>query len=108
VEPEQRPGAGDPFPSQVPVRFSYTNVTLSRRLTADTAKVSRFLAKLPAQVARSSARITAVAPEAAAEPVLATWALREVVVVRWTGPSYDPAGAGAATESIELAHQGFL
>ena len=111
VEVERRPeGGDDAYARPVPGRITYPNVTLSRRLTPDTAKVSRFLAKLPDQLARSSAQITAVTPAApaASGPVLATWALREVTVVRWTGPSYDPARSEAATESIELAHHGFL
>ena len=108
VEADPQPGDGGSFVPQTPVRITYPNVTLSRVLTADTAKLSRFLAELPGRVARSSARITAVVPAPGAVPVLATWALREVVVVRWTGPGDDSAQGGVATESIELAHQGFL
>ncbi|MCX5213552.1 phage tail protein [Kitasatospora sp. NBC_00240] len=109
VEVEQRAeGGNNSFVWQLPTRITYPNVTLSRGLTPDTAKVSRFLATLPTQVTRGSAQITALTPQLTAGPVLASWALREVIVVRWTGPSFDPSRSEVATESIELAHHGFL
>ncbi|MGW4896899.1 phage tail protein [Kitasatospora sp. NPDC004240] len=109
VEVEQRrEGGNNDFVWQLPTRITYPNVTLSRGLTSDTAKVARFLATLPTRVTRGTAQITALTPALANGPVLATWALREVVVVRWTGPSFDPNRSEVATESIELAHHGFL
>ncbi|MGR4882462.1 phage tail protein [Streptomyces sp. LARHCF249] len=109
VEVEQRrEGGNNGFVWQLPTRISYPNVTLSRGLGPDTAKVARLLAQLPTQVTRGTAQITALTPALDSGPVLATWALRDVLVVRWTGPSFDPARSEVATESIELAHHGFL
>ncbi|MFJ2777905.1 phage tail protein [Kitasatospora sp. NPDC087315] len=109
VEVEQRQEDGnESFVWQQPARITYPNVTLSRGLTPDTAKVARFLATLSTRVTRGMAQITALTPALATGPVLATWALREAVLVRWTGPSFEPGRSGVATESIELAHHGFL
>ena len=41
------------------------------------------------------------------EPV-ATWNLSGVVPVRWTGPSLNVDSPKVATETIEIAHHGFL
>ena len=37
-----------------------------------------------------------------------TWTLMGVVPVRWTGPSMSVDSAKVATETLELAHHGFL
>jgi len=40
--------------------------------------------------------------------VVATWGLIDVVPVRWTGPSLNPDSPKVATETVEIAHHGFL
>mgnify|MGYP001823766526 CR=1 FL=1 len=39
---------------------------------------------------------------------VASWSLADVIPVRWTGPSLDVDANSVATESLELAHNGFL
>ncbi len=39
---------------------------------------------------------------------VATWNLSGVVPVRWTGPSLNVESPKVATETIEIAHHGFL
>jgi hypothetical protein len=39
---------------------------------------------------------------------VATWGLIDVVPVRWTGPSLNPDSPKVATETVEIAHHGFL
>ena len=40
--------------------------------------------------------------------VVAAWGLLDVVPVRWTGPSLNPDSPKVATETLEIAHHGFL
>jgi phage tail-like protein len=40
--------------------------------------------------------------------IVTTWSLDRVLPVRWTGPSLDPDSPKIATETVELAHHGFL
>ncbi|MEE1940291.1 phage tail protein [Streptomyces sp. TRM 70361] len=107
VEVERRvEGGNNDFVWQLPSRITYPAVTLTRPLTADSARVTQFLASLPQQVTRGTAQITALRPNLS--ETIVQWSLRDVVVVGWTGPSFDPSRSEVATESIELAHHGFL
>jgi phage tail-like protein len=106
VEVEQhQEGGNNAFVWQLPSRMRYSNVTLTRPLIPDTAKVARFLAQLPQGVRRGTAQIAALRPDLAP---LVQWGLADVVLVRWSGPSFDPSSSQVATESIELAYHGFL
>jgi phage tail-like protein len=106
IEVEQhQEGGNNGFVWQLPSRVRYTNVTLSRPLIPDTAKVTQLLATLPQGVKRGTAQIAALRPDRA---LLVQWGLNDVVLVRWTGPSFDPTRSEVATESIELAYHGFL
>ncbi|GGK10037.1 phage tail protein [Pilimelia anulata] len=106
VEVEQHAeGGNNGFVWQLPSRVRYPNVTLSRPLTPDTAKVARFLAALPQGVRRGTAQVAALRPD---RQVLVQWGLADVVLVRWSGPSFDPQQSQVASESIELAYHGFL
>jgi len=40
--------------------------------------------------------------------IVAQWGLLEVVPVRWTGSSLNPDSPKLATETIEIAHHGFI
>ncbi|WP_055534974.1 phage tail protein [Streptomyces graminilatus] len=107
VEVEQRvEGGNNGFVWQLPSRITYSNVRLSRPLTSDSSKVAGFLASLPRKARRGTAQIAALRPNL--QDVIAQWSLRDVIVVSWTGPSFDPNNSQVATESIELAHHGFL
>lgn len=103
---ERREGGNNDHAWQLPSRISYPNITLSRPITSDTAKIAVFLAGLPRKTRRGTAQIAALRPDL--REVIAQWSLRDVVVVSWTGPRFDPSVSEAAMESIELAHHGFL
>ena len=90
---------------QLPTRLKYSNIKLSRPLGPETAKVTEWFASMVTGVKRRSATI--VARNAKNEPV-ATWNLAGVVPVRWTGPSLNVESPKVATETIEIAHHGFL
>jgi hypothetical protein len=38
---------------------------------------------------------------------VARWGLIDVLPVRWTGPTLDPAAPAVATEVLEITHHGF-
>ena len=90
---------------QLPTRLKYSNVKLSRPLGPETTKVAEWFASMVTGVKRRTATITA--RNAKNEPV-ATWNLAGVVPVRWTGPSLNVESPKVATETIEIAHHGFL
>ena len=90
---------------QLPTRLKYTNVKLSRPLGPDTTKIIEWFASMTTGVKRRTATI--VARNAMNEEV-ASWNLSGVVPVRWTGPSLNVESPKIATETIEIAHHGFL
>ena len=103
---EQREEGG--FNSQVwqlPTRLKYTNIKLTRPLSDQTKKIAEWFASMTTGVMRRTATITA--RNALNEPV-AVWNLSGVVPVRWTGPSLNVDSPKVATETLEIAHHGFL
>jgi phage tail-like protein len=102
---EYKEGGVNVYIHRLPGRAKYQNIKLSRPVTKDTAAVGLWLANLKSDMPRTTMRIT-VMDEAATE--IASWSLDAVIPVRWTGPTLDVAQSGVATESLELAHNGFL
>ena len=56
-------------------------------------------------ITRASAEITAVGTDAKR---ITSWKLKGVIPVRWQGPSLGAENNKVATETLELAHHGFL
>lgn len=106
VETEPRTeGAMSFLMHQVSGRLKYTNLVLGRPVSADTAKVMTWLATFSVLPVTTSAEVKALD---AGGTTLMTWDLFGVVPVRWTGPSFDAGSLSVATETLELAYQGFL
>ncbi len=103
---EQREeGGSNGYVWQLPTRLKYSNVKLSRPLSPDTRKVATWFASMTRGVTRQTASIVAKSLKG---EVLAEWGLEGVVPVRWTGPSFGFDSPKAATETIEIAHHGFI
>jgi phage tail-like protein len=103
---EQREEGGmNSFVHQLPGRIKYTNVKLTRPVNADTAKIATWFRKMNGTITRSQAQI--IIKNHDDEPVH-TWTLSGVIPVRWTGPSMTVDSPKVATETLELAHHGFL
>jgi phage tail-like protein len=103
---EQREEGGvNSFVHQLPGRIKYTNVKLTRPVNPDTGKIAAWFASMNGTVRRTQAEIIAKSNDA--KPVFA-WTLTGVIPVRWTGPSLSAESAKVATETLELAHHGFL
>ena len=90
---------------QLPSRIKYSNVKLSRPVTKDSAKITRWFSGMAAGVSRKTATIEARTLDGT---VIASWSLHDVVPVRWSGPQLSAESPKVATETIELAHHGFL
>jgi phage tail-like protein len=104
VEQREEGGMND-FVHQLPGRIKYTNVKLTRPVNADTAKIARWFASMNGTVRRTDAEI--IAKNTDLIPVH-RWTLTGVIPVRWQGPSLSVESPKVATETLELAHHGFL
>jgi phage tail-like protein len=103
---EQREEGGlNSFVHQLPGRIKYSNVKLTRPINADSTKVATWLASMAVEVKRSQAEIVAKNHDAKR---VASWSLTGVVPIRWSGPSLSVESPKVATETLELAHHGFL
>ena len=98
-------GGNNAYVWQLPTRLKYPNIKLTRPLGPDTMKVARWFSELSAGVKRATGTIQAMTVDG---NVVASWSLTGVVPVRWTGPSLNLDSPKAATETIEIAHHGFL
>ncbi|WP_433719304.1 phage tail protein [Actinoplanes sp. CA-051413] len=90
---------------QLPTRMKYSNVKLSRPVTSASAGILRYFTEMTSGVKRRTATIEARTQEGT---VIARWALTGVIPVRWTGPQLSADSPKVATETLELAHHGFL
>ncbi len=98
-------GGNNGYIWQLPSRITYSNITLRRSLSKDTEKVAKWIASMATEVTRRTGNITAMAPDGT---VMARWGLLDVVPVRWQGPTFEPDQAAVLTETVEIAHHGFL
>ncbi|GAB2964414.1 phage tail protein [Micromonospora sp. NPDC003197] len=90
---------------QLPTRMKFSNVKLSRPVTADSAKLMRWFSGMAGGLKRKTATIEARTQEGT---VIARWGLLDVIPIRWTGPQLNPDTPKVATETLELAHHGFF
>jgi phage tail-like protein len=103
---EQREeGGNNGFVWQLPTRVKYGNVKLTRPVSQDSAKLTAWLVSFATGVKRQTATISARGPD---NQIVASWSLDGVIPVRWSGPQLSPDSPKVATETIELAHHGFL
>ena len=103
---EQREeGGNNGFVWQLPTRIKYGNVKLTRPVGKDSAKLTAWLASFATGVTRHTATISARGSD---NEIVASWSLDGVIPVRWSGPQLSPDSPKVATETVELAHHGFL
>nr|MDT0658167.1 phage tail protein [Micromonospora sp. DSM 115978] len=105
VVEQREEGGNNGLVWQLPTRMKYSNVKLSRPVTADSAKLLRWFSGMASGVKRKTATIEARTLEGT---VIARWGLLDVIPVRWTGPQLSPDTPKVATETLELAHHGFF
>jgi phage tail-like protein len=105
VMEQREEGGNNGMVWQLPSRIKYSNVKLSRPVTKDSAKLTKWFAGMAAGITRKTATIEARTLEGT---VIASWSLDGVLPVRWSGPQLSGESPKVATETIELAHHGFL
>jgi phage tail-like protein len=105
VMEQREEGGNNGIVWQLPTRLKYSNVKLSRPVTQKSAQIMKWFADMSSGVKRKTATIEARTLEGT---VVASWALVGVVPVRWTGPQLSADSPKVATETLELAHHGFL
>lgn len=110
VVEQREEGGNNGYVHQLPSRVKYQNVKLKRPVNADSAAVTRWFGEVVTSLgakdgAETTAEISAMTTEGTK---IATWNLRGVIPIKWTGPSLSVDSAKVAEESLELAHHGFL
>jgi len=102
---EYQEGGWNDYVHRLPGRRKYPNVKLTRPLDKDSQTVVKWVSGLVSKVERQNAEIAVM--DASGE-VVCRWNLTGVCPVKWTGPTLDAGGNQVASESLELAHNGFL
>jgi phage tail-like protein len=102
---QREDGGGGLIVYQLPGRFRYTNLQVTRPIGVDTAKTMAWLQQMSTGVAPSNARLAALDPSG---NVVFAWTLTGVLPARWTGPSFDAANPQPATETLELAYTSIM
>ncbi|HEX2705516.1 MAG TPA: phage tail protein [Candidatus Lustribacter sp.] len=98
-------GGNNSFVWQLPTRLKYPNVKLTRPLGRDTEKIAKWFASMATGYKRCTGTIEAMRADGT---VIATWGLIDVVPVRWSGPSLSADSPKVLTETVEIAHHGFI
>ncbi|MFI6090568.1 phage tail protein [Streptomyces sp. NPDC051218] len=100
---EYAEGGNNGFAWQLPSRITWSNITLTRPVTGDTAKITRWLDELVQRVEPKDGEIVALKPDLSR---IISWQVLGIIPVRWQGPSFDPGQSEAAVETLEIAHEG--
>ncbi|CAN5783500.1 phage tail protein [soil metagenome] len=102
---EYEEGGENGYVHRLPGRVKYDSVKLTRPIDEHSARVTLWVASQQLMLKPGAAAISVL--DAGGETV-AQWALVGVFPVRWSGPSLDVDGNQMATETLEVAHNGFL
>jgi phage tail-like protein len=100
-------GGENDFVHQLPGRVKYGNLKLTRPVDDRTNGISAWFHMLRRSNILRRQTATIVAMNDNSERV-AVWTLADVYPVKYTGPSFGTDKAAVATETLELAHAGFL
>lgn len=102
---EYQEGGFNDYVHRLPGRRKYPNIKLTRPLDKDSATVVSWISKQVHEVERQNAQVSVLDPDG---KVVCSWHLDGVCPVKWSGPTLDAGGNQVATETLELAHNGFL
>ena len=101
---EYSEGGENGFVHRLPGRVKYESVKLTRPIDQHTGMVTNWVASQQLVVLPGTGQIAVLDPSGA---VVAEWFLIGVYPIRWSGPTLDVDGNQMATETLELAHNGF-
>jgi phage tail-like protein len=108
---EYRAGDGNNMRWIEPSYTTYDNVKLGR---VTTLKYTQRIMDWLQQTSFTSQKVTACVigypawHDTAAQDYVVKWNLRGVLPVSWSGPQFDASTGKLASETLELAHEGFL
>jgi phage tail-like protein len=105
VMEQREEGGNNSMVWQLPTRMKFSNIKLSRPVGPESAQLMQWLIHAVTDLKPMTARIAALSTDG--EPI-AKWSLDRVLPVRWTGPSLNLDSPKVFTETLELAHHGFL
>jgi phage tail-like protein len=104
VMEQREEGGNNGMVWQLPTRLKYSNIKLSRPIGPDSAKLTQWIIMALNGLKPTTGEIQAMDTEGT--PVV-KWHLKDVVPVRWTGPSLNADSPKIFTETLEIAHHGF-
>ncbi len=97
-------GGKTDFVHQLPVRHSWTRISLRRGLVRDPGLWAWYSAGLSQSLgARRDGAIILLSESG--EPAI-SWTFHAGIAVKWTGPEFSATQAGIAIEGLEIAHHG--
>ena len=102
---EYQEGGFNDYVHRLPGRRKYPNVKLTRPLDKDSKNVVTWISKMVTKVDKKHGQIAVLDGNG---EVVCSWSLADIYPVKWTGPTLDAFGNQVATETLELAHNGFL
>ena len=97
-------GGQNGFVHKLRGRLKYPNLVLKRGITHEDALL-RWLLDCQTRTLRRDGHVAIQGPDA--QPVR-RWKIREAFPVRWQGPTLNAGSSSVATETLEIAHHGFL
>lgn len=90
-----------------PGKTEYSTVKLTRAACEDTGTVKKWLSKTSFEHELQSGKVQLL--DAKGTPVKgAEWTLQNVLPLKWSISGFDAATSKVATETLEIAHLGFL
>ena len=105
VMEQREEGGNNGMVWQLPTRLKYSNIKLTRPIGQDSRNLTKWITDAINKLAPTTAVIEALGADGTK---VAKWSLEGVVPVRWTGPSLNLDSPKVFTETIEIAHHGFL
>jgi phage tail-like protein len=100
-------GGLNDYVHRLPGRRKFQNIRLTRPLDKDSGKIAAWLSEF-APTATGSPTTAKIEALNANSKVVATWDLADVWPVKYSGPSFAVETSDVASETLELAHHGFV
>ena len=104
-------GGENGYVHQLPGRIEYDNIKVTRPVDERSGDLAKWFSTFQTALQKSDhlkAMTGAIEAMSAAHETVATWNLGGVFPVSYSGPSFQAGNNGVLTETLELAHTGFL
>ena len=105
METREEGGTND-FVHQLPTRVKYPNIKLTRPVDEDSAEILKWISEF--RTGFAVGQTCEIQAQGEDGEKMISWKIRGIIPVRWTGPQLDANTSNIATETLEIAHHGFL